>query len=122
MRIEITQEDIDKGRMEANQNCGCPIWCAVVRQLQIPESQAKELVSLPDYDTLRLGETKFSLPKEAVSLQRILVEYPLAHLEPCIFDAPVLSYSTPPKKVEEVEAETVSQEEKPSLLEKIFGK
>ena len=116
MKIEITQEDIDKGRMEASQNCGCPIWCAVVRQLQIPESQAKELVSLPDYETLKLGDTEFALPKEAISLQRILVEYPLAHLEPCAFDAPVRNY-----EIKETEAEEVPEVEKPSLLARIFS-
>jgi hypothetical protein len=122
MRIEITQEDIDKGRMNVKETCGCPIWQAVVRQLQIPESQAKDLVRLPCYETVRLGNTKFRLPKEAVSFQRILVEYPLAHIEPCVFDAPVAEYSDPKEPKSEEAQPAEAQQEKPTLFERVFGK
>ena len=76
MNIKVTQDDIDKGREKAGKQCGCPIWCAVVRQLGVPESQAETLVKVPDYGTLKVGSTSFRLPPEALSLQRVLVEYP----------------------------------------------
>lgn len=117
MNIKIIQEDIDKGRTNATETCGCPIWHAVVRQLGLTEAQADDLVCVSDYWTLEIGGTKFKLPPEAVSLQRVLAECPLAHIEPIEFFAPVESF----KKEKEQEAPPNGTQEKPSLLERIFG-
>jgi len=127
MKIKITQDDIDKGRMEASKICGCPIWHAVVRQLQVPESQAKDLVKISGYWKMEIGDTKFKLPDEAVSMQRILVEYPLAHIEPFEFFAPVSHISEKKKESipEDSESESAqsqpAQSSKPGLLQRIFS-
>lgn len=112
MKIKVTEEDINKGRERAGKTCGCPIWHSVVRQLNIPESQAKDLVRVATYETLKIGNTEFALPPTAISMQRILVEYPLATMQELEFFAPVKTYS--PKKVALPQASSV--EDEPELL------
>ena len=120
MKIKVTQEDIDKGRENAGKTCRCPIWHSVVRQLNIPESQAEDLVHLPSYETLTIGSTEFDLPPEAVSMQRVLVEYPLATVPELEFFAPVGKYGK--KKATTCDGAVCSdqQEEKPGILARLF--
>lgn len=123
MIIHVTKDDIEKGRLVAHEQCGCPIWHAVVRELGIPVDKAEDLVEVEDYEHLRLGGTKFALPPEAVSFQRVLVEFPQATVEEMTFVAPVCEYDDIPEKKDDIE--TVVEEskpiEKPSLLARIFG-
>lgn len=122
MIIHITKADIEKGRLEAHEQCGCPIWHSVVRELGIPEDKAEELVEVEDYYHLRLGNTKFELPPEAVSFQRVLVEFPQAIVEEMTFVAPVSDWDGDPEpaKVEAVNNEEIVPTKRP-LLERIFG-
>lgn len=68
MIIKVTKDDIEKGRKDAANNCGCPIWHALTRELGVGRITMS-------YDEAFVGNAIcFPLPEVAVKWQKHLVE------------------------------------------------
>lgn len=89
--MKVTKVDIEKGRLNAKKQCGCPIWHAVNRQLKLNlDADNEKVLAVTDMYTVVLRgdeyNLKMTLPEEAAELQRILRTVPQADVKPITFD------------------------------------
>jgi len=70
MRIKVTRKDIDAGREDVGKNCGCPIWHALNRQLELGDDpQIGHIIKIPSIRYARIGRLKLRFPLKAVTWQ-----------------------------------------------------
>ena len=64
MKVTVTRADIEAGREHFNDICGCPIWRALARRLQVHGD-----LGVPHLNEAAVGRIKFRLPRQAVRFQ-----------------------------------------------------
>lgn len=70
MRIKVTRKDIEDGGIDVGSTCGCPIWHALNRQLNLGDDPHRgAILRLPSVRIARIGKLKFRLPLKAQKWQ-----------------------------------------------------
>jgi hypothetical protein len=90
IHVKVTKQDIRKGRLKANDWCGCPIWEAMSRSVRQITSGSELNLEIPDTRFATLGRFKLLLPKEAQNFQQALIKDFSAKVKPFAFDADVV--------------------------------
>ena len=73
--VKVTKQDIEFGREAAEYKCGCPIWLALNRTLELGLTEVSEMTLVVNqYYEARLGKfIVLRLPKDAVAFQKLMV-------------------------------------------------
>jgi hypothetical protein len=86
MKVNVTQQDIERGRISINARCGCPIWHALVRVLGL--ATGKDLL-IPHYGEAWLGaRVRLPLTRRAQEWQKDGIRDP-ANLVPFSFNTKI---------------------------------
>jgi len=86
-RVVVTDKDIKEGREEACYTCGCPVWRALKRVLELRIDTTDAVLSVPDVDKAKIGRITIDLPQSAIEFQEKLMDDAAARVKPFSFDA-----------------------------------
>lgn len=89
MRVKVLKRDIEAGRRDAKERCGCPLWHALARRLGLKDLPIDtSVLEFRNYAFALLGnKLKIKIPKAAIEFQKILVAAPQAQVKPFEFEA-----------------------------------